>query len=175
MKLKAPKDVPELSSQPYVYYLFTSAVETVMNQRKKNGIKSSEEGFQREGTELVIEQQNGLGNSCLRNVPPERMSRAEQAQPWVPGYPMFRRQGLGLLCGKLCVARRTDKTKAERVRNEDLIFFYKGKALLWGLVFSPCSDEKLKKQGEGTGAWWTGSTSVSRQSERFLPYEMVKG
>lgn len=87
---------------------------------------------------------------------------------------MFRRRGLGLLCGKLCVAR-TDKTKAEMVRNQDLIF-YKGKALLWGLVFSPWADEKLKKQGEGMGAWWTGSsTSVSRQSERLLPCQMVKG
>lgn len=67
-----------------------------MNCRKKNGIKSSEEGFQREGAELVIEQQNSLGNSCLRNVSLERMTRAEQAQPSDPGYPMFRRQGLGL-------------------------------------------------------------------------------
>lgn len=66
--------------------MFTSAVETVMNWRKKKGIKSSEEGFQREGAELVFEQQNGLGNSCLRNVPLERMSRAEQTAlgSWVP-------------------------------------------------------------------------------------------
>lgn len=29
----------------------------------------------------MTEQQNGLGNLCLRNVSLERMSRAEQAQP----------------------------------------------------------------------------------------------
>lgn len=50
MKLKAPKDVPELSSQPYVYYLFTSAVETVMNQRKKMVLRVVKRGFK--GKEL---------------------------------------------------------------------------------------------------------------------------
>lgn len=57
-----------------------------MNDReKKSSLRVERRGFKGEGAELVTEQQNGLGNLCLRNVSLERMSRAEQAQPWDAG------------------------------------------------------------------------------------------
>lgn len=52
---------------------------------EKNVLKSREERLQREGAELVTQQRNNLGNSCLRNVSLERMSRADQEQLLNPG------------------------------------------------------------------------------------------
>lgn len=83
----------ELNSQPYLLYCFCGNHGMV----EQNVLKSSREKLQKEGGELVTDQQNDLGNSCLRNVSLERMSRVEQAQPLNPGQPMFRTQGLGLV------------------------------------------------------------------------------
>lgn len=52
---------------------------------EQSALKSGKEKLQKEGVELVSDQENGLGNSCLRNVSLERMSRAEEAQPLDPG------------------------------------------------------------------------------------------